>query len=237
VVKCLYKLRVTHLVESSLFHYTKSHYNNQSTPLSLFHYQTTHLDFLHLQMPATPQQIPIKSETASNSSTSSLYSKELELELVESPKNVENTSTTSNNFFGAITNKLRSRSRSPTPTPTHAATEPAPPSPRREVTPTPKMTHADTMPQPQRSFSSGSSETAVSRDDEFTPSGPNKRSSTDRSEFQRMTYGRHSGDVSLNHALIDIAAHANNVAQWLFNGFSVTNTVKKVVGKNKKSSN
>jgi len=105
-------------------------------------------------------------------------------------------------FFGAIVDRARSRSRSkmersrsrsPLPTPLNSPSpEEARPEPQRQ----PSAASSNL-----RSFSTDS--TLVDHPIRYPP----KRHSTDVSEWDRLTYGRHSGD-------------------WLFNGFSLTEVAK-----------
>ncbi|KAF2663943.1 hypothetical protein BT63DRAFT_430190 [Microthyrium microscopicum] len=170
--------------------------------------------------PSQFKDLSIKSEVGEPTSpTSSTYSAEPNTTAADLEESIQ--SPTSKSFFGAISTKFnKTRSRSPSPAPPQAntprATTPKPRNSRtvsQQITSSTPMSPTSTMTSyhASRQFSSDSTATAVSIDsptrDSFSAPSP-KRTDSSQSNFQRMSYGRHSGD-------------------WLFGGASFTNAMKK----------
>lgn len=149
-------------------------------------------------MTASSHQILSDYETSSASSTCLLYSKRTEL--VESPTETFCNRTDTAETFNVISNKIRDRStsrpRPATPIAVCVTTEPLARWPHYDASSTPgTLHHANTMPQAIRTESFASSETVVSRNSASTDE-QNHHDPNDRGGFKRMSYGRHSGDVS-----------------------------------------
>jgi len=140
-------------------------------------------------------------------------------------------SPTSQSFFEAISSKIRSRSRSSAAKhldPGSSSFEARPPNPRksRSRSPNTALTRAaaQNQPRPAAMPIQPSSRAVPVRMDSptstYTCASMKRQSSSgsERSEWEKMTYGRHSSD-------------------WLFEGWSLTGSVKKVWSRGDSTSN
>lgn len=112
----------------------------------------------------------------------------------------QQTSRASRSFLGVIKETVRNRSRSPAPPPKSAQPESS----------TRKQTITQPAPRPAASHRNSSASTASSTSMRRT-SSQSSQGSTERTAFDRISYGRHSSDVcftlatAYSKSLIDIS--------------------------------
>lgn len=138
------------------------------------------------------------------------------------------------NFFGALAQKVRersrSRSRSRTPQPPNH-TSASPTSTRSQPTPTSPMS-----PRPTYSYRHASESSTVSSNSSHSAKRMSTQSS-EQSDWEKFTYGRHSNDVCKPQSLV---SHMDQciltLSQWLFGGFSVKDTASRIIHHHRRSS-